>query len=459
MPNFGQILELTVCTLLRYLAIVKHKGRKPIAQFLRFRTNFIWKPMMPIKRNIIEKFRDFLALTLICVFSFCFSGDSIAQNSVQASSNGRVFSIKLEQSSIGTIINLRMDKSIDYKLFTLTSPSHRLVIDFKKLEWAMGRGQAGEISGKGLISKLRFAQKSDTESRLVLDLNGPIKILSQNYSGVAGSKNLRIEIAKADNGTFSQIAPKKVTKILPVPSPIAPKFSSGKYVIVIDAGHGGHDPGALGFTKGVYEKNITLKSALQLAEFLKKDKRFQVVLTRSSDEFLSLEKRIIVARDIRADLFISLHADAAAPNSKAQGATVYTLSESGGERSRKLLDRENWAIVPTNSSKDNIVTEILRDLTQRDTKNQSAAFAEMVIKHVKGVGPLTSSSHRSAGFFVLLSPTVPAVLFEMGFITDPNDQARLIDDGFRKKQMQGVAKAITEYFDTQQIKLNGAKGK
>lgn len=420
---------------------------------------FDWKPLMFTHRNLIATFRALGVFLVTVFFSLTSFGSSIAQNSVQANSNGRVFNIKLEQSSIGTIINIRMDKSIDYKLFTLSSPSPRLVIDFKKLEWAMGRGQSGEIGGKGLVQKIRFAQKSDTESRLVLDLTGPVKILSQNYSGVSGSKNLTIEVAKADNGSFSQIAPKKVTKILPVPSPIAPKFSTGKYVIVIDAGHGGHDPGALGFTKGVYEKNVTLKSALQLAEFLKKDKRFQVVLTRSTDDFLSLEKRIIVARDIRADLFISLHADAAAAGSNAQGATVYTLSESGGERSRKLLDRENWAIVPTNASKDNIVTEILRDLTQRDTKNQSAGFAEMVIKHVKGVGPLTSSSHRSAGFFVLLSPTVPAVLFEMGFITDPNDQARLLDDGFRKKQMQGVAKAISEYFDNQQIILNGAKGK
>ncbi len=411
---------------------------------------------MPLRRFLNLLFLAFFPIIMASIGS---SKYAFAQNSVQANSNGRVFSIKLEQGANGIVLNMRMDKAIDYKVFALTNPSPRLVIDFKKLEWAMGRGQAGEISGKGVVNKIRFAQKSDTESRLVLDLSGPVKILSQNYSGVSGSKNLKIELAGTDLNAFSANAPKKAVKMLPVPSPFAPKLAKGKFVIVIDAGHGGHDPGALGFTKGVYEKNVTLKSALQLAEYLEKDKRFQVVLTRNTDEFLSLEKRIIIARDIRADLFISLHADAAAAGSKAQGATVYTLSESGGERSRKLLDRENWAIVPTNATKDNIVSEILRDLTQRDTKNQSAGFAEMVIKHVKTVGPLTSSSHRSAGFFVLLSPTVPAVLFEMGFITDPNDQARLIDDGFRKKQMQGVSKAIFEYFDTQQIILKGAKGK
>lgn len=411
---------------------------------------------MKARYTILLSFGACLLAALIAM-TFIFTKNADAQINIKPQSIPKVFSIRIDNDSNMTSLILKLDNSAPYKIFALSSPSPRLVLDFSKLNWAMGQGQSGLVSGKGLIKQIRYAQKSNEESRLVLDLNGPVKIISQKISGTTGAKILKIDIVSTNQQNFVQTQPKpKVTdKKFAIPSPISPKIKGGKYVIVIDAGHGGHDPGAIGFTKGVYEKNITLQSALLLREILRKDPRFHVLMTRESDVFLPLEKRIIIARDLRADLFISLHADAA--TSSAEGATVYTLSEAGGQRSRKLLNRDNWTVVPPNRSRDNMVTEILRDLTQRDTKNQSAIFAENIIKNIRGVGPLTSSSHRRAEFFVLLSPTVPAVLLEMGFITDKEDEARLTNQSFRQKQISGVARAIDEYFDAIQLKANGNK--
>lgn len=400
--------------------------------------------------------KKFILILTICVMAIVVAAGSIAiaQNN-NNNDRVRIFNIQVETNAQNqTILNIRANHNIDYRYFTLPNPTPRIVIDMPKVDWAMGKGEAGVIQGAGQIRQIRFAHKSNTESRIVLDLTGPANVLSRQSSGIIGSRTISLTMNATNSRNFAQNkndAPSKA-KILPTPSPISPIQRRGKYVIVIDAGHGGHDPGALGVTQGVLEKNITLASAQALAAILRRDNRFHVILTRDSDTFLNLERRIIIARDLRADLFISLHADAAPANSGARGATVYTLSEQGGERSRRLLNRDNWTVAPPNRVNDTTVTEILRDLTQRDTKNQSAVFAESILKNVRQVGPVTSSSHRRAGFFVLLSPTVPAVLFEMGFITDSQDEQRLINNGFRQRQMQGVASAIDEYFDAQEAR-------
>lgn len=370
----------------------------------------------------------------------------------------RIFQLSVENNeNNNAFLNIKLDRNLNYKIFSLPNPTPRIVIDMSRVQWSMGHGESGSISSNGLIKQIRYAHKSSTESRIVVDLAGPAKVVSQNLTNNVGGKVLHIELAPTNNAVFASNLPKPEQQeaINSLPSPISPKFAAKKYTIVIDAGHGGHDPGAIGFYPNTFEKSVTLASALYLRDQLKRDPRFNIVMTRDSDVFLPLEQRIIIARDIRADLFISLHADAAAPGTNAEGATVYTLSEEGGERSRRLLNRDNWTVVPPNRSRDNNVTEILRDLTQRDTKNQSAVFAENIVRNIRNAGPLTSSSHRRAGFFVLLSPTTPAVLLEMGFVTDKEDQDRLINTGFRAKQMGGVARAISEYFDGVDLKNKG----
>ncbi len=218
-------------------------------------------------------------------------------------------------------------------------------------------------------------------------------------------------------------------------------------VVVIDAGHGGKDPGALGGDS--HEKDLTLAAAKALKKRLERDGRYTVVLTRTRDEFVPLETRVQIARHADADLFISLHADAGADPS-TRGATVYTLSDKGADRAaRNVMNRENWFLNVSLPGRDRAVNQILLDLTQRATKNQSSSFAEMLVDEVGGQTVMLQHSHRDAGYVVLLAPDLPAVLLEMGFITNPADESTLASAGSRTRLMGAVGDAIDEYFAQQ----------
>ena len=219
-------------------------------------------------------------------------------------------------------------------------------------------------------------------------------------------------------------------------------------VIVIDAGHGGKDPGALG--RGLEEKDITLAAAKALKRRLELDGRYKVVLTRSNDAFVPLETRVRIAREADADLFISLHADAGA-DAALHGATIYTLSDKGSDRvARNVINNDDWFINVSLPSRDRAVNQILLDLTQRATKNQSSAFAELLVNRVGAQSVLLQHSHRDAGYVVLLAPDVPAVLLEMGFITNARDEGALSDPEHRTRLMGAVGDSIDDYFARQQ---------
>ena len=215
-------------------------------------------------------------------------------------------------------------------------------------------------------------------------------------------------------------------------------------VVVVDAGHGGHDSGALGATR--QEKELTLAAAQALKSRLERSGRYRVILTRDTDVFIPLETRVKIAREGGADLFISLHADSAGGDVATHGASVYTLSDSGGGRVRYVLGRNEWFSKVANRA-DAGTSQILLDLTQRSTRNRSAAFADLLLDRLQGKVDLLPRSHRDAGYFVLLAPDVPAALLEMGFITNPEDESRLADPVQRGRMMDGVAQAIDAYFD------------
>jgi N-acetylmuramoyl-L-alanine amidase len=229
------------------------------------------------------------------------------------------------------------------------------------------------------------------------------------------------------------LAPVKVAAAPPAP----------KKIIVIDAGHGGHDPGALGGKS--HEKDVTLAAAKTLKARLERTGRFKVVMTRDSDVYIPLEQRVKIARGAGADLFISLHADSGG-DSKVRGATVYTLSDHGVDRTAKSVFSGGFINVQL-PGRDLSVKQILLDLTQRTTRNRSGAFAETLLEKVAAKTPLLRRSHRDAGYMVLLAPDVPAVLMEMGFITNPEDEASLNSREKREALMDGVGEAIEAYFD------------
>jgi len=228
-------------------------------------------------------------------------------------------------------------------------------------------------------------------------------------------------------------------RVVTPPPPVEPALK----VVVIDAGHGGKDPGAAG--ENAHEKDITLAAAKTLRDELVETGRYKVVLTRDSDDYIPLETRVRIARRANADLFISLHADSGS-DANVRGATVYTLSEKGADRAdRQVFEKANWINVDL-PGPDEQVNRILLDLTQRETRNRSSIFAETLLDHLADRTELLRRSHRDAGFMVLLAPDVPAVLMEMGFITNPEDEHELTSAPDRRRLMEGVASAIDAYF-------------
>lgn len=218
--------------------------------------------------------------------------------------------------------------------------------------------------------------------------------------------------------------------------------AESRRIVVIDPGHGGRDPGAI--AGGRQEKDITLAAALTLKERLERTGRYKVVLTRDRDVYIPLDSRVKLARRANADLFISLHADAG-PDDSVRGASVYTLSERAAGRSARLVTKDDW-FMKAGYRSDQSVSGILFDLTQRATKNRSATFAQLLVDEIEDEHTLLRRSHREAGFAVLLAPDVPAVLLEMGFMTNPDDQAFLADPKTRGRLVVAIAEAIEGYF-------------
>ena len=288
-----------------------------------------------------------------------------------------------------------------------------------------------EESGRSAKLVIELAQDAVVRRRFLLPPGDGVT----NYRYVIDLKSTRdlpaVRLAKATT------APR-----LEVVKASAPR----RRVVVIDAGHGGKDPGARGSESR--EKDITLASARALKTRLEKSGRYKVVMTRDSDIFVPLETRVKLARKADADLFISLHADAG-PDASTRGLSVYTLSEQGQDRAGRVMGKEDWLMNASHTGGNRAVSQILFDLTQRATKNRSAQFAEMLLERVDDETPLLRRSHRDAGFVVLLAPDVPAVLLEMGFITNPEDEDHLASSHGRRRLMDAVGDSIDAYFAEQ----------
>ncbi len=301
-------------------------------------------------------------------------------------------------------------------------------------------------------------------SELGFLLDRPMMVARSLSLPPSGSEPLHrviIDLETVSAARFSSVAKRDMRKLAKTnkkasksPRRVAtkPRNSNEKYVIVVDAGHGGKDPGALA-ASGTREKDLTLKAAITLKELLERDKRYQVRLTRDSDEYIELEDRVTLARDWGADLFISIHADAAASHSVA-GASIYTISERGETRIDKEADKNDWKI-PEEDGTTEEVNGILRSLVKRETKTHSALFAELLLPELKEAGPVLRSTHRNAGFYVLLAPDVPAVLLEMGFLTNEEDARRLKSSSGRKKSMIAVKDGIDAFFQEKEMLLAG----
>lgn len=225
-------------------------------------------------------------------------------------------------------------------------------------------------------------------------------------------------------------------------------IDASRPLVVIDAGHGGKDPGAgLGPTK---EKEITLALAIALRDELLRKGGIRVALTRSDDHYLFLPERSAIARKLGADLFISIHADSTEGSTEAIGATVYTLSAKGSTQvAERMAERENAADQLGGVrmvQEDEAVGAILNDLSQRETQGRSEAFARLVLREGQGRMPFKEATFQSAAFAVLKSPDVPSILFESGYINNPADMARLTSQAGRQAFAEAVGQAIRVFF-------------
>ncbi|MET0182255.1 MAG: N-acetylmuramoyl-L-alanine amidase [Caulobacterales bacterium] len=336
--------------------------------------------------------------------------------------------VALETHGRHTRLMVGLSRAVSPRTFFLAGPD-RFVIDLPDTALALG-ARSGEGPGAGVVSRYRFAPRPDGASRLVLDLAAPATLERQDL------------VARRNPGLIFELAS---SAAIEAPAAAAPlRRTAERKVIVIDAGHGGRDPGAIGVT-GVREKDVVLDTAQNLRRALEARGRYRVELTRDSDIFIPLEERVRIARGQNADLFLSLHADAN-QNSEAVGASVYTLSERGSQRARGMMDAQDWQIDLGDAPRSGLVGQILTDLTQRETSNRSVAFADNLIDSLEGVTPLLRNTHRNAGLFVLLAPDVPAALLEMGFLTNPGDERRLADQRTRTRMADAVANSIDHYF-------------
>jgi N-acetylmuramoyl-L-alanine amidase len=293
-----------------------------------------------------------------------------------------------------------------------------------------------EAAGAARIS-LNLARPAKVARRFLLAPGDGITVYRYviDLAEVAPAPPAPIQAKAAAKQPFDLV--KAIAPLQPL-QPVTPS----KKVVVIDAGHGGKDPGALGSDNR--EKDLTLAAARALRDRLEKSGNYKVVLTRDSDAFVPLERRVQIARQANADLFLSLHADSGSEPS-LRGATVYTLSEKGADRAaRRAFEHDDWIDVDL-PGQDEAVNRILLDLTQRGTVNRSGQFAEMLLRRIGERTQLLQRSHRDAGYMVLLAPDVPAVLVEMGFITNAEDERLLADPQRRKGLMDAVASAVDDY--------------
>jgi N-acetylmuramoyl-L-alanine amidase len=223
---------------------------------------------------------------------------------------------------------------------------------------------------------------------------------------------------------------------------------AGRPLVVIDAGHGGHDPGAMSPT-GRREKDITLAVAQAIRAELVRSGRVRVALTREDDRFLILGERSEIAHNFKADLFISIHADSAQRDT-ASGATIYTLSEVASDREALLLaQRENRADIINGVNlgrQKSEVASILLDLAQRETMDSSVAFANLLKREATGLMPFRPDYHSMAGFVVLKAPDTPSILLELGYLTNDEDAERLSSDAGKKNIATGIRRAVEIHF-------------
>lgn len=372
----------------------------------------------------------------------------LARKAPAAQQQPLVIGLQLAEDAKRARFTVELSDAVDVQVFTLTNPN-RVVIDMPEVLWRVP--DAARPTGRAVVKGYRYGLFRQGNSRFVIDLNKPARVAPPQILPPEGAMGFRLvlDLYPTTPDAFAAQAgwPKGgAARAIPEASPPAPR---GTHVVVIDAGHGGVDPGTHG-AGGLNEKDVVLAVATRLKSELQAKGPYKIVLTRDRDVFVPLRDRVNIARAAHADLLVSLHADSN-DHRDIRGASVYTLSEAASDReAARLAEKENMSDVIAGvdlSAEDSPVASILIDLAQRDTLNRSARFAETVLA---ALPPATlvrpTNPHRAAGFAVLKAPDIPAVLVELGYLTNPRDEDEMAGNAWRAGVARALAAAIAAHF-------------
>lgn len=350
-----------------------------------------------------------------------------------------------------TRLVLDLDRAAEFRAFTLADP-YRVILDLPDVTFALKPDSGPQR--RGVVLAYRYGVFAPGKARMVLEVGGPVAIDKAFLLDPVDDQPARlvVDLVPTDPAAFARsVASAAEQRIaLPQPAAVAPADGDTRPVVVLDPGHGGIDSGTTGYS-AYAEKNIVLETALAVRDRLEKAGTYRVVLTRSTDTFVPLGERVRIARAARADLFLSLHADALARgDGKASGASVYTLSETASDAdAAHLAEKENRAdliagLDLTEESDD--VAGILIDLAQRETRNFSALFARTLVGSMKGAVRFHRSPLKSAGFRVLKAHDVPSVLLEVGYMSSAEDLRALSSEAGRARIAEAICAGIDRFF-------------
>ncbi len=348
-----------------------------------------------------------------------------------------------------TRLVIDFDQKPDFSIHYVASPN-RLVIDLPETKFGF---QAEALRPLGLFSEIRYGQMGEGRSRIVLSAARPLKVNRAEVLENGPQKGFRlvIDCEMTSQKLFSEVVRQQnwTNRSEPTASAdIKPATGSDDFLVAVDAGHGGIDTGAIGVDSKIEEKILTLDFARELADRLNMVPGIRAFLVRDKDVFISLSERVTIARQRQAKLFISLHADTLSQKN-IRGATVYTLSDKASDSfAADLAARENLSDVIGGVKFQNEpeeVTDILIDLTRRETQAFSVRLAESVVASFEGQIKLINNPHRQAGFRVLQAPDVPSILLELGFLSNVDDEKILLDSEWRAKIAQKLTDAVRIY--------------
>ncbi len=366
--------------------------------------------------------------TLLCIFSLSF-------NCAWAVS---VESVRVWRAPDHTRLVLDLDGPVEHKLFSLDQP-RRVVIDIENTKFDTDLADL-QLTGTP-ISSLRHGRRNEDDLRVVLDLAQAARPRSFTLSPQAGKPHrLVIDLYDAETKTVKTVA--NVTR----------QSEHRDIVIAIDAGHGGEDPGAIGPGK-LYEKDVVMAISKELATLINREPGYKAQLVRTGDYYIALKDRRDKARQIRADLFISVHADAF-KDSRAKGASVFALSRRGAtsETARFLAAKENDADLiggvggVSLSDKDDVLAGVLVDLSMTANMTSSLNVGGNVLREMGGITRLHKHQVEQAGFMVLKSPDVPSILVETGFISNPEEARKLNSHSHRVQLANAIFRGVKSFF-------------